>query len=108
MTMRNAVPFCGYGVFLTESDERTITMENENKVAVISIIVESGKAVDELNALLHGYGEYIIGRMGIPYKARGINLISVALDAPRDTISTLAGKLGNLPGVSVKTAVAGI
>ena len=65
-------------------------MENENKVAVISIIVESGKAVDELNALLHGYWEYIIGRMGIPYKARGINIISVALDAPRDTISTLA------------------
>ena len=106
--MSNAVPFCGRGVFLTESDERTITMENENKVAVISIIVESGKAVDELNALLHGYGEYIIGRMGIPYKARGINIISVALDAPRDTISTLAGRLGNLPGVSVKTAVASV
>ena len=83
-------------------------MDNENKVAVISMIVENGEAVDELNALLHGYGEYIIGRMGIPYKARGINLISVALDAPRDTISALAGRLGNLPGVSVKTAVAGI
>ena len=83
-------------------------MDNENKVAVISMIVENGEAVDELNALLHGYGEYIIGRMGIPYKARGINIISVTLDAPRDTISTLAGKLGNLPGVSVKTAVAGI
>ena len=83
-------------------------MDNGNKVAVISIIVESGKAVDELNALLHGYGDYIIGRMGIPYKARGINIISIALDAPRDTISTLAGKLGNLPGVSVKTAVASV
>ena len=83
-------------------------MDNENKVAVISMIVENGEAVDEFNALLHGYGEFIIGRMGIPYKARGINIISVALDAPRDTISTLAGKLGNLPGVSVKTAVAGI
>ena len=83
-------------------------MDNENKVAVISMIVENGEAVDELNALLHGYGEFIIGRMGIPYKTRGINIISVALDAPRDTISTLAGKLGNLPGVSVKTAVAGI
>ncbi len=83
-------------------------MVNENKVAVISMIVENGEAVDELNALLHGYGEFIIGRMGIPYKARGINIISVALDAPRDTISTLAGRLGNLPGVSVKTAVAGI
>ena len=80
----------------------------ENKVAVISMIVENGEAVDELNALLHGCSEYIIGRMGVPYRARGVNLISVALDAPRDTISTLAGKLGNLPGVSVKTAVAGI
>ena len=83
-------------------------MDNENKVAVISIIVESGKAVDELNALLHGYGEYIIGRMGIPYKARGINIISIALDAPANTISALAGKIGNLPGISVKTAIAGI
>ena len=89
-------------------NERNEKMDNENKVAVISMIVENGEAVDELNALLHGYGEYIIGRMGIPYKARGINLISVALDAPRDTISALAGRLGNLPGVSVKTAVAGI
>ena len=80
----------------------------ENKVAVISIIVESGKAVDELNALLHGYGEYIIGRMGLPYRARGINIISVALDAPQDVISALAGKLGNLPGVSVKTAIASV
>ena len=80
----------------------------ETKVAVISIIVESGKAVDELNALLHDYSEYIIGRMGIPYRAKGVNVISIAMDAPRDTISALAGKLGNLDGVSVKTAVAGI
>ena len=108
MTMRNAVPFCGRGVFLTESDERTITMENENKVAVISIIVESGKAVDELNALLHGYGEYIIGRMGIPYREKGINIISVAIDAPQDVISALSGKLGNLPGVMTKTAYSNV
>lgn len=80
----------------------------ETKVAVISIIVENDGAVEALNALLHEYSEYIIGRMGIPYRARHINLISVAMDAPADVVSTLAGKLGNQPGLSVKTAVAGI
>lgn len=76
----------------------------ETRVAVMSIIVENGDAVQRLNELLHEYGEDIIGRMGIPYRARGINLISIALDAPQDRISALAGKIGNLPGVSVKTA----
>ena len=80
----------------------------ETKVAVISIIVENYDAVETLNALLHDYSDFIIGRMGIPYRAKNINLISVALDAPADTISALAGKIGNLPGLSVKTAVAGI
>ena len=80
----------------------------DTKVAVISIIVENSGAVEPLNALLHDYSDYIIGRMGIPYKERKINLISVALDAPADVISALAGKLGNLPGLSVKTAIAGI
>ena len=80
----------------------------ETKVAVMSIIVESGKTVDELNALLHEYSAYIIGRMGLPYRERGINIISIALDAPANTISALAGKIGNLPGISVKTAIAGI
>ncbi|MBQ7688853.1 MAG: iron-only hydrogenase system regulator [Clostridia bacterium] len=80
----------------------------ETKVAVMSIIVESGKTVDELNAVLHAYSEYIIGRMGLPYKEKGINIISIALDAPQNTISALAGKLGNLPGISVKTAIASI
>lgn len=80
----------------------------ETKVAVMSIIVESGKTVDDLNALLHEYSEFIIGRMGLPYRARGINIISIALDAPANTLSALAGKIGNLPGISVKTAIAGI
>ena len=80
----------------------------ETKVAVMSIIVENGKTVDELNAVLHAYSEYIIGRMGLPYKEKGINIISIALDAPQNTISALAGKLGNLPGISVKTAIASI
>ena len=77
----------------------------ETRVGVISIIVENWEAVDALNALLHEYREFIIGRMGIPYKEKHISIISVALDAPQDTISTLAGKIGALSGVSVKTAL---
>lgn len=80
----------------------------ETRVAVMSIIVENGDAVEKLNALLHEYGEYIIGRMGLPYRKRNINIISVALDAPQDTISALAGKIGALNGISVKTACAAI
>ena len=77
----------------------------ESRVAVISIIVEDWTAVETLNALLHEYGKYIIGRMGIPYRARNINIISVAIDAPQDTISALSGKIGALHGVSAKTAL---
>ena len=79
----------------------------ENRIAVMSIIVEDPQAVETLNALLHQYGEYIIGRMGIPYRKRQVNIISIAMDAPQDTISTLAGKVGALQGVSVKTAFSG-
>ena len=80
----------------------------ETRVAVMSIIVESGDAVEEVNGLLHQYGDYIIGRMGIPYRKRGISIISIALDAPQDTISALSGKVGKLAGVSVKTAYSGL
>jgi len=80
----------------------------ETRVAVMSIVVENGDAVEKINALLHDYGEYIIGRMGIPYRKRNISLISVAIDAPQNTISTLSGKIGNLSGVSVKIAYSGI
>ena len=80
----------------------------ETRVAVISIFVEDSEPVEKLNGVLHEYGEYIIGRMGIPYRARGINIISIALDAPQDTISSMAGKIGNLRGVSVKTALSGV
>lgn len=76
----------------------------ETRVAVMSIIVENADSVEKLNAVLHEYGEYIIGRMGIPYREKGINIISIAIDAPQDTISALSGKVGNLLGVSVKTA----
>lgn len=74
------------------------------RVAVIGIIVEDGRSVESLNDILHEYGPFIIGRMGIPYREHGINIISIAIDAPQDTISALAGKVGNLPGVSAKTA----
>ncbi len=80
----------------------------ETRVAVMSIIVENGEAVQAINALLHEHGEYIIGRMGIPYRKRGISIISIALDAPQNTIAALSGKIGGLPGVSVKTAYSGV
>lgn len=75
----------------------------EKRVAIIGVIVEDGGQVEKLNELLHEYGEYIIGRMGLPYRERGINIISIAIDAPQDIISALGGKLGRLPGVSSKT-----
>lgn len=80
----------------------------QTRVAVMSAIVENTDSVEKFNELLHQYGEFIIGRMGLPYKARKINIVSIALDAPQDTISSLAGKLGNLPGVSVKTAYSNV
>ena len=80
----------------------------DTRVAVMSMIVEDPASVEALNSILHTYGTYIIGRMGIPYRERGISIISVALDAPANTISALAGKIGQLHGVSVKTAYSGI
>ena len=76
----------------------------ETRVAVIGIIVESEDATAPLNQILHEFSNYIVGRMGIPYRQRGINVISVVVDAPQDVISSLAGRIGNLPGVSAKTA----
>lgn len=80
----------------------------ETRVAVMSIIVEKSETVEKLNSILHDYGEYIIGRMGIPYRQKKINIISIAIDAPQNTISTLSGKIGKLDGVSVKTAFSGV
>ena len=76
----------------------------ETRVAVISIIIDNPESVQTMNALLHEYGEYIIGRMGIPYREKGISIISIAMDAPQDKISALSGKIGRLPGVSAKAA----
>ncbi len=80
----------------------------ETRVAIIGIIVEDNDSIEKLNDILHGYGEYIIGRMGIPYRARKINVISIAVDAPQDTISALSGKIGKLSGVSAKTAYSNV
>lgn len=80
----------------------------ETRVAVMSIVVENTEAVEELNGILHEYGEHIIGRMGLPYRQRKVHIISIALDAPQDTISALSGRVGSLNGVSVKTAFSNV
>ena len=78
----------------------------ETRVALIGIIVEQESSAAALNALLHEYGGYIIGRMGVPYREKGVNIISVALDAPGNVISALSGKLGRLDGITAKTVYA--
>lgn len=76
----------------------------ETRVAVIAIIIEKEEAAEGVNTILHAYRRYIIGRMGIPYREKGINIISVAVDAPEPEITALSGKIGRLQGVSTKTA----
>lgn len=76
----------------------------ETRVAIIGIIVQDESSVQKLNNILHEYGRYIVGRMGIPYREKQINIISIAVDAPQDIISALSGKIGRLQGVSSKTA----
>ena len=76
----------------------------ETRVAVIGIIVENKESVEKLNKTLSEYGDYIIGRMGVPYHKKGVNIISIAIDAPQDTINTISGKIGRLDGVYAKTA----
>ena len=75
----------------------------ETRIALIGIIVEDQEATEQLNNSLHTYADYIVGRMGIPYRDRGVCIISVVVDATTDTISSLSGKLGMLKGISVKT-----
>ena len=79
----------------------------DTKVAVVSIIVEKEEAVQELNGILHDYSSCIIGRMGIPYRTKEMNIICVAVDAPMDRINALTGALGRLDGVTAKAAVSG-
>ena len=75
----------------------------ETRIALIGIIVEDTNAVENVNEILHNYGSYIIGRMGIPYREKQVNIISIVIDAPNDVISSLSGKLGMIKGISVKT-----
>lgn len=75
----------------------------ETRIALIGIIVEEMESVERLNMILHEYGQYIIGRMGIPFREKGLNIISVVVNAEADTISSLSGKLGMIKGISVKT-----
>ena len=83
-------------------------MENNTRIALIGIIVEKEESAEPLNHLLHEYRECVVGRMGIPYRDKGVNIISVAVDAPQDTINALSGKIGSLEGVSAKTVYANI
>ena len=74
----------------------------ESRIALVGIMVEDAEAAERINQVLHQYSRYIIGRMGLPYRERGISIISIVLDAPGDVISSLAGKAGMLPGVTSK------
>ena len=74
----------------------------ESKIAVVAIIVSDKDAVEKINALLHSFGDYIIGRLGLPYKQKNVNVISVVMDAPQEIINSLSGKLGMINGVSSK------
>lgn len=74
-----------------------------NRIAVVGIIIEVSDSAEQLNLILHEYSNYIIGRMGIPYRQRGVNIISIAMDAPQDIINAMTGKIGRLPGISAKT-----
>lgn len=79
-----------------------------SRVAIIGIIVENENSVEQLNKILHEYSEYIVGRMGIPYRTKNVNIISVAIDASQDKINCLAGKIGRLDGVSAKTVYSNV
>lgn len=80
----------------------------KTRIALIGIIVENMESTPQLNNLLHEYGSYIIGRMGIPYREKKVNIISVAIDAPQDVINALSGKIGRLSGITAKTVYSNI
>ena len=80
----------------------------QTRIAVVSMIVDDESSIEELNKILHEYGEFIIGRMGIPYRKCGVNIISIAMDAPQDEISALSGKIGRFKGITSKTAYSNV
>ena len=89
-----------HGVYLFYWEEKT---EMETRIALIGIIVDDISSTERLNSVLHEFGQYIVGRMGVPYREKEVCIISVVIDAPNDIISSLSGKLGMLPGINIKT-----
>ena len=89
---------------MTSNNDTPSPSGTPTRLAVIAIVVEEPSCTAELNAILHDYSNYIIGRMGVPYRQKKVSLISVAIDAPGEVISALTGKLGKLKGLNVKTA----
>ena len=79
-------------------------MNDSKRISLLGVIVEDNAASDQINKILHAYSEFIVGRMGIPYKAKHVCLVSIAIDAPEETIGALGGKLGRIRGLTVKTA----
>ena len=80
--------------------------KTDNRIAALSIIVEDPEKTEELNQVIHEYASFVIGRMGIPYREKKINIISLVLDAPQNVISSLSGKIGRIRGVTAKAAYA--
>ena len=80
----------------------------ETRVALLSIIVSNDASIQRMNEILHDYAPYVIGRMGIPYRARNVNILSVAVDAPQEVISAMSGKIGRLEGVSSRVTYANV
>lgn len=96
---KNVVAATGFGSI---GKEENMANNSDQRVAMVGIIVEDREQTGRLNNVLHEYADYIIGRMGIPYKEKGVNIISVAIDAPEGIISALSGKIGMISGVSSK------
>lgn len=83
-------------------------MPEESRIAALSIIVEDAEKTEELNRIIHEFSEYVVGRMGIPYRQKNISIISLVMDAPQNVISTFSGKIGRIQGITAKTAYAKI
>ncbi len=92
------------GIILVIGD-KFIMQNEEYKIAIVAVVIKNKESVEKVNAIFHTYGEFVIGRMGIPYKQKGVNLISIAIDAPQTVLNSLSGKLGMLDGVSSKVLI---
>ena len=81
-------------------------MQNEEyKIAIVAVVIKNKESVEKVNAIFHEYGDYVIGRLGIPYRQKGVNVISICLDAPQTLLNSLSGKLGMLDGVTSKVLI---